>query len=155
MLQFPINNFITEMCSLSFERNHLNTHNNTHTQPQLRSVNCSWFLLFGLIMKLTLNETIYCFYNNATCSWWFWKPIFLEPLLVCGRNKMSSGVFVQNSDKAAVCNQHELVNQGWVFLQGTDHWKKILHLVGQWWAPLYVIVFSSFTPGKLNCIALY
>lgn len=63
---------------------------------------------------------------------YFKSPIFPKPLLVYGRNKMPAGVFVQKSDKTAVCNRHARANQGRVFLQGRDHKKKkISPLAGQ------------------------
>lgn len=126
----------------------------TCMHTQLWSTYCGGFQLSGLIVKWTLNK-IECFYNNSTClqGWLFWKLIFVELLLVCERNKVPAGVFIQNNDKTAVCKRHALVNQGWVFLQGGDHWRRFCCLQDNDEHQCLSLYSALLFPG--NCFALY
>lgn len=47
-------------------------------------------------------------------------PFFRRHYYSLGGMKLPAGVFVQNSDKTAVCNRHAAANQGRVFLRGRD-----------------------------------
>lgn len=94
----------------------------THTHSKY----CGCFPLFGEIVKLTLNETIYCFHNAS-----FFRPFFRDYCKTRGETKMPSAVFVQNSDKAAGCNRHALANQSDCSCKTEITEKKLSQLVKQ------------------------
>ena len=93
MLQFLITIALLKCChchiKLLLYTQHTHSLSHTHARTHTVQIHLLQLVPTFLFIKLTLNVTTYCFYNNATClqSWLFRKPIFLQPQWCIGEIK--------------------------------------------------------------------